>query len=457
MVTLLSAALLAGCGSSEPLMPDVPEAPPPIFQEGNDRPTINIVPKRFRDLADNRLGDMFPLDRHQLPCPPAEQGWSFTHVGDLSLKWVRLSVDVLEWETARDARQFSQTSINPCQDEVVSALAANGITILHTIVHWDRALHSARPPDYRNEEEIQLYLDYTLMLVRQFKGRVRYYEILNEAEVYVGLPEYLELVRRVVPVIRTEDPEAKIVVGGSSNIFYSGPLAYLFGVLRSDVMPLVDGIATHPMYGSSPLYPDLRAYYYGYPELVQEIKATAAAHGFVGEFFAEEMVWRTALNPNPLGEPFWKYSAVQAAKYYARVILINRGMVLWTGVGGEMYDQIWPIPNVMRNLGTVLGGATPEGQAVEIRGTGPERFMSFGFALPGGERLIAVWANGIAVDQDPGVKTTLAFPGLAGRRVVGVDPLRGLEQELTVESQNDALVVRDLLVRDYPLFLRLGP
>lgn len=33
-----------------------------------------------------------------------------------------------------------------------------------------------------------------------------------------------------------------------------------------------------------------------------------------------------------------------------------------------------------------------------------------------------------AVDEDAGVRTTLAFAGLAGWRAVGVDPLRGLER-----------------------------
>jgi len=136
---------------------------------------------------------------------------------------------------------------------------------------------------------------------------------------------------------------------------------------------------------------------------------------------------------------------------------MNLGLGLWTGVGGEMYDVIQPIPAVVRNLGTVLDGATQESRPVEIRTGGAASYMTFGFALPGGEKLVAVWTNDIAVDQDPGVRTALVFPGLSGWWAVGVDPLRGLEQELTVASESSALVVRDLLVRDYPLFLRFGP
>lgn len=413
------------------------------------------MPKRFRQLADNRLGDVFPLDPHNPPCVPAEQDRAFTHLGDLSLKWARISVDPMEWEQARDWRWFSGSDITPCQDQFVTLLADSGITIMHTIVHWDSILHADRHPDYRNEVEIQRYLDYARLIVRQIRGRVRYYEVLNEAVAYVELPDYLEIIRRVVPIIRDEDPEAKIVVGGSTNLLYQYARDYLFGVLRSDVVPLVDGIAIHPMYGPSPQYDDVRQYYYDYPSLVQEIKTVAASHGFTGEFFAEEMVWRTARNPYPY-EP-WEYTEIQAAKYYARGIVMNLGMGLWTGVGGEMYDVIPPIPTVVRNLGTVLGGAMPEDRPLEIRAGGAMSYMSFGFALPGGEKLAAVWTNGVAVDADPGVKSSLAFPGLSGWRVVGVDPLRGLEQELTAASESNALIVRDLLVRDYPLFLRFSP
>jgi len=297
-VSALAAAVLLGRCESSPAPPIVPEGPP-IFQEGNHRPTNPIVPKRFLQLAGNRLGDVFPLDPHDAPCPQADNDWAFTHVGDLSLKWARLSVDRLEWQQARDLRRFSGSDINACQDQIVTLLAANDITIMHTIVHWDSILHADRYPDYRNEEEIQRYLDYARLIVRHFRGRVRYYEVLNEAVAYVELPDYLELIRRVVPVIREEDPDAKIVVGGSTNLLYQYASDYLFGVLGSDVMPLVDGIATHPMYGPSPQYADVRQYYYNYPTLVQEIKTVAAAHGFTGEFFAEEMVWRTARNPNP--------------------------------------------------------------------------------------------------------------------------------------------------------------
>jgi hypothetical protein len=365
---------------------------------------------------------------------------------------VRLSLDRLELDQARSMDDYSQFEINECQDEIVTLLAENDITIIYTLVYWDETLHAENYPDYGNEEEVQRFLDYTRLIVRHFQDRIQYYEILNEALVYVDVVDYINLIRRVVPVIREEYPQAKIVVGGSSNLLYPDCLNYLFAVLRSDIMPLVDGIATHPMYGASPQYDDIRQYYYGYPALVQEIKDTASANGFTGEYIAEEMAWRTTINPNPW-EP-WEYTQIVAAKYYARGIMMNLGMDLWAGIGGRMYDTILPIVKVVQNLSTSMAGARPVDLNVDIQSEATS-IMSYAFSLPNGDMLLALWTNGVAVDEDPGVSATLTFPGYSAQKVIGIDVLNGFEQELIAEAENGNLVIRNLLVKDYPIILRL--
>jgi hypothetical protein len=78
------------------------------------------------------------------------------------------------------------------------------------------------------------------------------------------------------------------------------------------------------------------------------------------------------------------------------------------------------------------------------------------FALPDGTHLVALWRDGIAVDNDPGVPATLSFPGFSTQEVVGIDVLHGFEQEMITEIEGGNLVIRDLLVKDYPIFLRLA-
>lgn len=422
-----------------------------VIQKGNDLEKTYIEGKTYKDLAQNQIGDTFPLDRHSPPCPCANEDWSFTHVGNLSLKWVRVSLDPIELDQARSWDHFSEFEINPCQDQIITLLAENDITILNNIVYWDKTLHATNYPDYKDQDEIQLYLDYAQMIVNHFKGRINYYEILNEAVVFVDAEDYINLIHRVVPVIRAEDPNAKIVIGGSSNLVYEENLDFLFRILNSDVMTMVDGIALHPLYGASPDYDDARDYYYYYPELVNQIKETSQANGFNGEYFAEEMVWRTISNPNPW-EP-WQFTPIAAAKYYARGILINRGLDLWAGLGGEYYDEIQPIPKTVKNISNVLVEASPEKILVEIH-SDELNIVSYTFVQNNGDHLMALWVNGIAVENDPGITAELIVHGYAGYSAISIDILNGFEQRLITKDMDGNMVIENLLVRDYPLLIR---
>jgi hypothetical protein len=59
------------------------------------------------------------------------------------------------------------------------------------------------------------------------------------------------------------------------------------------------------------------------------------------------------------------------------------------------------------------------------------------------------------VEEDPGERATLTIEGVSAQSVIGIDVLNSLEQELIFEMENGDLVIRGLLVRDYPIFLRL--
>jgi hypothetical protein len=83
------------------------------------------------------------------------------------------------------------------------------------------------------------------------------------------------------------------------------------------------------------------------------------------------------------------------------------------------------------------------------------RTCSYGFSLPDGGVLAALWNDGVAVDYDPGVPSTIILPGHAGWRAAAIDVLNGTEQELISRQQNGDLVVADFLLKDYPLILRL--
>ena len=70
--------------------------------------------------------------------------------------------------------------------------------------------------------------------------------------------------------------------------------------------------------------------------------------------------------------------------------------------------------------------------------------------------MLAAWTDGVAQDEDPGVPATITFQSLAAGSVTGIDVVHGFEQKLTFEIDGEDTIVRDLLVKDYPILIRLG-
>jgi hypothetical protein len=335
---------------------------------------------------------------------------------------------------------------------------------------WDKANHpggegwpavEGRQPEdgysrFQTEEEIERYLEFVQFNVRHFKGRVQYYELWNEPNngnvpvQYIKVPDYINLVKRVVPVIRQEDPEAKIVVG---SVVLQYDQDYFFELLRSEeIMPLVDVLNWHALFSRSPaseLQED-REYYYDYPSIVQAIKDTASAHGFEGEYYAEAG-WAS---PQFTGTPDQTlHTKIQAAKYYARTIVRHLGMDVWIELGEPVPERVIVFATI-QNLCTVMAGNRPDSMAVEIE-SAATNIRSYGFSLPDGDKLFALWTDGMAVDSDAGVSATLVFSSLSAEKAVGIDVLNGFEEELIVETGNGDLVIRNLLVKDYPVIIRL--
>jgi len=215
-------------------------------------------------------------------------------------------------------------------------------------------------------------------------------------------------------------------------------------VLNSDIMPLVDVIAWHPMYGTSPEDPFYRDYYYEYPNLVQTIKDTAAANNFKGEFRADELTWSAPYNAVP-GQP-WVFSPIVANKYFSRAAILHLGMDVGVGLGRDYF--------VTPYLSTVMAGVKPVYFPLEIQSSAD--IVSYTFTYSNGDRMVALWTNGVAVDNDPGVGAHLILPGYTAHDAVGIDILNGFEQELLVETAGGDTVVSHLLVRDYPILIRLS-
>jgi parallel beta-helix repeat protein len=424
------------------------------LQEGNNLARTQIQPKQSEELADNRMGMGAAFNKTGVT-----GDWAERSKNKVGVKWVlALTIDYLEWPEVPANDGYSEYYIDPSIDQAVTELHDLGFEIIYSLAFWDEEIEPEECyARFKKEEEIQRYLDYVQWLVHNFKDRIQIYEMIEEPrfeecrpefdQQNIELEDYVELTRRTIQTIHQEYPEAKIVVG-ANVLFHQGD--YLMGILESDLMPLVDGVSWHPFYGQSPEYEP--QYYYDYPATVQEIKDVASAHGFSGEYIVEEIIW-SGIPDFPL-----TYSKSVAAKYLGRGIMMHLGMDIITGFGGSepwRYEQQAEM-RVARNLSTIMAGAKTANLPVQIQTT-LTNTVSYTFALPNDDYLVALWNDGVAADYDPGITTTLTFSGFVDHQVTGIDVLYGYQQQIMTDTVGGNLVIRDLLVKDYPIILRLSP
>ncbi len=452
LITTLTVAVIVmhGCAPGP-----TPTLPPPTLtptsipsrslQLDNDLPTTRLTPRPFDEIPYNHIGvDTEGFDRY------SDTGIVYNS----GFKLIRIQSLTDFWGAGNTYKTFTLESIPPEVDEIISDFADHGVNVVVDL--WLGAGLAPHETPFQSEAEITQYLDYVRFVVSHFRGIIHYYQIWNEPG-GMGISAYTNLVRRTVPVIREQDLEARIIIGAIPGNWENGYPGYgdyqrfsvdmvmLNELLVSGIVPLVDGISWHPFYGNMPGDP----YYQDYPETLQGIKDLAASQGFTGEYFANELLWATVTEADwdggpPLSQPI-------AAKYYTRAIVMHRGLDVNVSINTFFQE---PFLAPIHNLCDALAGAEPVDMAVSVESEAPD-VVQYAFALPDGDRLAALWTNGEVVEEDPGTAARLTIQGVSAGGVTGIDVHKGFEQELVFETENGDLVIRDLLVRDYPILLRL--
>ncbi|MCR4411232.1 MAG: hypothetical protein NUV77_02265, partial [Thermoguttaceae bacterium] len=106
---------------------------------------------------------------------------------------------------------------------------------------------------------------------------------------------------------------------------------------------------------------------------------------------------------------------------------------------------------VARNLATMLDGLEPGTLKFSID-RAPPNLEAFPLAAPDGAAL-AIWLGGRAKDRCDGVPVDVRLE-VPCRKAAAHDPLNGVSQELVVAREGNAVLLKGVLVRDWPLVLR---
>lgn len=458
LVTVLIFALNS-CES--PSQPDPDYERDLILQTGNTLPQSELLPWESNPLvANSRMGTGLSFSQSDLP------HWHdiLGELLDLGAKHISTSLPEgeppIDWDWPEDEFPIEY-------DQFIDGLNENGMEINYLIHFWNKAGHATddtlSTPRFQTAEEVNDFLEYVRLVVRHYKGRIQYYTIWSEPDNCGGSGikciepnDYINLIRQTVPVIHEEDSMAKVSI--APNVLYFAR-EYLFTLLKSDIMPMVDMIQWHGMYDVLPNSEFYGDYYYEYPTLIEEIKQTASAYGFDGEYWGTEITWTSEEYPSGHApdQPWGQLKTdKEVAKYYSRAVPMHLGMdVGIEPMGFGDHNQPWRYPTTQNLFTLMAGGATPTSLTVKIESEATN-IMSYSFIMPNGDILFALWTNGVAVEYDPGVITTLTFPDLSSQKVVGIDVLNGFGQQLITSEEEGNLVIQNLLVKDYAIFLRFS-
>ena len=448
------------------------------LQAANTNPISLIRTRPARELENNQIGEMISLSWSIGDSEQSAHNY-LRYMEQTGFTWIRLSLDCFDWiEVAEEQCGYSSTDINPIHDRLITDLAERGTTIVYGLVFWDPEIEDPGTRGwgrFRTQDEIDRYLDYASHIATHFKGRIQYYEILNETlygqnsslftQQNVTLDDYINLVHQVIPVIKAADPDAKIIAGPTPSLYEQRAYEYFLGILSSDlIMPEVDAVSWHP--GPFPFELGERVeYLYRVPETFQEMQSTAEAHGFTGEHIPDEIQWPTSSNPSPT-EPWNIFSEIVAAKYYARGILDHRSLGLPALLAGTATEGNLPKMDVIRNLANLLAGAEPTPLFLETQ-TELANVVSYTFTYEDEDKyLIALWEDGFATEEiGSGTPLTLTLPDFAAilnisdisdLSIIGYDVLHNFQQPMDAHVDGNSLVIPNLQVRDYPLILLLS-
>jgi hypothetical protein len=445
--------------------PQVVQTASPL-QDGNDAPVTYLRTSSSGELEDNRIGIHISC-LHKLE-PEAFPDGRLTgdHIFSQGVTRARLMINNGDWGSVRWDKP--EIPIDPRHDRFITELADEGLTLTFVLIFWDKEFVAQGGhlgvPRFKTEDEIQRYLDYVRYMVDELHDRVEYFEIWNEPNgpdsiQSINVDDYIQLVSRAAPVIREVAPDAKIVVGGPGELRQEDTFEYLSRIIESDeIMPLVDVVSWHGMYDVSPEFDYFRDYYYGYPDMIAQIRETAESHGFAGEYVSDEMSWRTFESPCfcHVDNIEALTSQAVAAKNYARGILLNRGLDV-------SVSQFYIVPNqqptlilrALRVVSTVMSGSTPVDFPVDITSDLAD-IATYTFSAPSGDLLVAVWDDAPARDEDPGVSSTVIVRNVSTATVTAVNTVLGHQQELAFEQEGGDLLIRDLVITQAPLVLRIS-
>lgn len=414
--------------------------------------------------------------------------------------------DKIDWATVEKTKGVYK--IDPELDHYITESVKSGVDILMTLDYGNN-LYQQLPdaPDFgptwhrghpflqcapTTPEAVKAFANYCAFMAKHFKGRVKYFEIWNEENGWFfdawannGNVEMAKAYGRALlaaaKAIKQANPDAIVSHGGTAG----SSLDFFRIALDEGAGPYLDLVAFHPYGHSVPEEApssflaevgDKMEWKARPAEITDYDSEIAAFKDLVHKYNPKLNIWANEMNWFAPGEPanpgMGDTSELSQAKHLARFYSTNA----WLGTGAiwwSLYNsngiQEWAVIRSVDAtpraayysagyVSTVLDAVTgaPEIKP-EIVGSKTDDLIVKAYRNDDGQIIIGLWRKSSAIDTCKPVAVSLRIPNIKEKSVDLIDALYGYRQNAETTIEPNSILLNELLVGDWPLFVRINP
>jgi len=212
-----------------------------------------------------------------------------------------------------------------------------------------------------------------------------------------------------------------------------------------------------------------------YFDKVRKFRKDCEALGFRGEYSCNEIYAGAVYPPGPVANNQFRLSDVQEAKYYINTMVGHAALNIESGpchvhfpsfphpqavcrstVASQVVAPQQPKPSyyAIRNICTAMDGFYEADYSIKLS----DETSVVAFAMENydkTERLIALYLEAAFADHGETKTVDFRLEGISAKAVWGIDTFNGTEQAIHFMSDGGGISMKGILLRDYPIMLRV--
>ncbi|MHB9038585.1 MAG: discoidin domain-containing protein [Armatimonadota bacterium] len=414
--------------------------------------------------------------------------------------------DKTDWATVEKVKGVYK--IDPEVDRYITESVNSGIDILLTLDYGNNLYQQVLDPsDFgptwhkghpflqcapTTPEAVQGFANYCAFMARHFRGRVKYFEVWNEENGWFfnewatrdkvsAVQAYGKALAAAAKAVKEANPDAMVCFGGTAGT----TLDYYQIALDEGAGPYIDLVAFHP-YGHA--VPEEAASSYltavddkmewksrpaeitDYDSEIAAIRKLVRKYNPNIEIWADEMNWFAPGDPPKpeMGDMSELTQAKHLARFYSMNAWLGCGAVWWSLYNSNGIQE-WALIRssdmtpraayysagyISTVLDAAKGAADIETEAI---GSAPSDLIVKAYRNDVGQIIVGLWRKSPGSDACEPTAVTLRVSKTQVASADLVDSLYGYSQDATFSRDGDSAVFGDLLVGDWPLYLRINP